>query len=427
MYRRVLYLAALVAAVVPGHAETLPTLTLAQAEAMALQNRPRLRAAQAAASAAIAATGTVRSAFFPHLFGSATAAGAAGGSRITAGQLNNPTVFNRFADGLTLTQLITDFGRTSALAASARATAQAAQRDAEATRAAVLLEVHQAYYAVLEAQAVLQVAREDVRARELVARQVTELARNNLKSSLDVSFAQVNLAQARLFLVQAQANLDAAFANLALALGLPRPQRFKLVEPPVPPAPPADVAPLLARALANRPELARARWEQTSASAFARAEHRLWMPSLEAVWSGGMAPIRDALLPIRYSAAGLNLSIPLFDGGLIRAREAVARARARQTEENLQELQNQIARDVQQAWLNCQTTYRRLDLTRQLLQQAQLSLELARQRYTLGLSSIVELAQAQLNLTEAEIEQARARYEFAAATDQLRYQVGDLR
>ncbi len=284
MYRRVLYLAALVAAVVPGHAETLPTLTLAQAEAMALQNRPRLRAAQAAASAAIAATGTVRSAFFPHLFGSATAAGAAGGSRITAGQLNNPTVFNRFADGLTLTQLITDFGRTSALATSARATAQAAQRDAEATRAAVLLEVHQAYYAVLEAQAVLQVAREDVRARELVARQVTELARNNLKSSLDVSFAQVNLAQARLFLVQAQANLDAAFANLALALGLPRPQRFKLVEPPVPPAPPADVAPLLARALANRPELARARWEQTSASAFARAEHRLWMPSLEAVW-----------------------------------------------------------------------------------------------------------------------------------------------
>ncbi len=105
----------------------------------------------------------------------------------------------------------------------------------------------------------------------------------------------------------------------------------------------------------------------------------------------------------------------------------MARARARQTEENLQELQNQIARDVQQAWLNCQTTYRRLDLTRQLLQQAQLSLELARQRYALGLSSIVELAQAQLNLTEAEIEQARARYEFAAATDQLRYQVGDLR
>ena len=82
---------------------------------------------------------------------------------------------------------------------------------------------------------------------------------------------------------------------------------------------------------------------------------------------------------------------------------------------------------MQVAWLEAQTAFRRLDLTSQLLTQASDSLDLAQQRYNLGLSSIVELTQAQLFQTRAQIEQATARYEYQARSTALRFQTGVLK
>ena len=73
------------------------------------------------------------------------------------------------------------------------------------------------------------------------------------------------------------------------------------------------------------------------------------------------------------------------------------------------------------------TAFERVGLTGQLLKQAQLALDLARGRYDLGLSSIVELSQAQLNLTAAQIGSASARYDYQAQRAVLTYQVGALR
>ena len=90
-------------------------------------------------------------------------------------------------------------------------------------------------------------------------------------------------------------------------------------------------------------------------------------------------------------------------------------------------MQNRVSRDVTVAWLDARAGYQRLDLTSQLVDQATSALELAETRYELGLSSIVELTQAQLNKTRAEIEQTSARYEYQARTAALRYQIGDLK
>ena len=117
----------------------------------------------------------------------------------------------------------------------------------------VLLAVNRAYYGVLRAEAVLKVAEETVKARQILTDQVTTLEKNKLKSMLDVSFAEVNLAQARLLLVQAQNDQKAADAELATALGLANPQPFDLAEEPMPAAPPADPTDLIAQALQNRP------------------------------------------------------------------------------------------------------------------------------------------------------------------------------
>ena len=98
-----------------------PKLTLKDAEALALRNHPLLQAATFEAEAANQVTREQKSAYYPTAIGSLTGAGAIPESRIAAGFLNNPTVYNRYSNGLEVNQLITDFGRTSNLVGSARA------------------------------------------------------------------------------------------------------------------------------------------------------------------------------------------------------------------------------------------------------------------------------------------------------------------
>src|SRR6185295_11721104 len=120
----------------------------------------------------------------------------------------------------------------------------------------------------------------------------------------------------------------------------------------------------------------------------------------------------EAGLNDHYAAAGFNVSVPLANGNLYSARHAEAVFRTQAEEEALRDVETQITRDVSVALLNARTAYQKVDLTNQLLAQASNALELAQGRYDLGLSSIVELTQAQLNKTEAEIETARTRYDY---------------
>jgi outer membrane protein len=410
----------------PPAAAALPSLTLQQAKALAIQNRPLLRAGIYTAEAAKRVTGEVRSAYFPHVYGSATGVKSENGSRVTAGGLNNPIIYSRFADGLTVSQLITDFGRTHNLAKSASYGAKAQQENANATRAEVILQVDQSYFAALQAQAVLRVAQQAVKDRQLVADRVQLLAKNKLKSSLDVSFADVDLSKAKLLLAQSQNNVDAAFAELSFSMGDSTPQRYQLQDEAVPPAPPSDVSTLVSEAFAHRPEIASSRFRVDSARAYTRAERDLFLPTLSAVGTAGLTPYRQDPLMSRYAAAGFNLNIPIFTGTLYAERHGEAVYRQRASEQKFDELKDRIARDVRVAALNANTAYQRLDLTQQLLQQAGLALNLAQSRYNLGLSSIVELSQAQLNQTQAQIDEASAKYDYQIAIDQLDYQLGIL-
>src|SRR5215510_3580565 len=103
-------------AVASAQSSTSPVvLTLQEAERRSLDLNPQIRAGHAAALAASEAIREARSAYFPTAFGSLTGAGAPDGTRIAAGGLNNPTILDRFAAGVAVSQLITDFGRTSSL------------------------------------------------------------------------------------------------------------------------------------------------------------------------------------------------------------------------------------------------------------------------------------------------------------------------
>ena len=409
-----------------GSAQTAQTLTLEEAEKLAIQNHPQLAAAQDVAIAAGERVREARAAYYPTANGSATGVKAENNSRIAAGALNNPIIFSRFAEGVGITQLVTDFGRTHELVKSANLHARAQQENVTTARADVLLQVDQAYYAVLKAQAVLQVALETVKDRQLVSDQIGELEKNKLRSGLDLSFANVDLAQAQLLLVQAQNDVRASYADLDAALGYDDLKIFKLAEGPAAVAPPGDLSDLIQRALRNRPELISRRLDVDSAQSYATAQRDLWFPSISAAGAAGLAPYRVAQLPPRYAAAGFDLNIPIFNGHLFGALRAEANAEARAQEQYLRGEQNSVVRDVQKAWLNANAGYQRVSLTDQLLAQAKQALDLAQERYKLGLSSIIELSQSQLNATQAEIVQASAKYDYEAELSALNYQVGQL-
>ncbi|HZR22719.1 MAG TPA: TolC family protein [Vicinamibacterales bacterium] len=402
-------------------------LSLKDAERQAIDSNPTVRAGRYSALAATEGIREARSAYFPTSFGSFTGAGATDGTRIAAGGLNNPTILDRFAAGFGVSQLLTDFGRTNALVQSSSLHADSRQQDVDARKADVLLQVDRAYFDALRAQAVLKVAQQTVDARKLVADQVGALANSGLKSSLDVSFAQVNLGEAQLLLVQAQNDVQAAYAGLAAAMGAPQVTTYVLNEEEMPPAPPDDSASLVAAALRDRPDVHAARLENESAQRFADAERNLWMPSLSFVGAAGFTPYHQVGLTDRYSAAGINVTIPLMNGNLYQARHAEAAFRAQAQDQTERDLENRVSRDVTVAWLAARTAYQRLDLTNQLLAQASAAMELAQGRYDLGLSSIVELTQAQLNKTNAEIAQATAKYEYQSRIAALRYQTGQLK
>jgi outer membrane protein len=433
MNRRFLVLVALLISGTGARGQSsAPTqLTLKEAKALALKNHPQVLAAQATVLEFNEHVIEERSAYFPTVDYDLTGSGGNPQGRIGAGYLPASRLFDRLGTGITLSQLITDSGRTPNLVASSRLQAQASQRTYEATRYDILLAVNQAYFGVLRAQALVKVAQQTVAARQILSDQVTELAKNKLRSDVDVAFADVNLSQAKLLLLRSQDQMRAAFAELTQALGSEQEADYKLTDEPLPPSPATDSDSLVAQAYANRPDLLSLQLQHQAAVKFERAERDLSFPTIGLLGTAGVIPeinqILSTKIPNNYEAAALNVEVPIFNGRLFTARREAARYHAEAEDQRVRDLQERIARDVRVAWSSSKTVYQNIDVTAEMLREASLALDLAQGRYNLGLSSIVELTQAQLNLTQAEIESLNAKYDYQSVYAMLQYTMGLLR
>jgi outer membrane protein len=398
-------------------------LSVHDAQALALKNNPRISVARLNALASQQVTREVRSSLWPTASIALTAVGANPGTRITAGAINNPIIYERAAAGAMVSQLLTDFGRTHNLVASAELAAKAEDQNAIASKEQILLAVDQSFYAALQAQAVLTVAEQTVKDRQTVSDQIGALYRSKLKSELDFSFANVNLAQAKLLLVDAQNNLSAAHASLSAVLGYANLQNFQLVEEvTTPAAPPDNIDDLISVAFTMRPEILALEFQTESAKTFQKAERDLLFPDIRALGVVGDTPVRNPEVSSWYGAVGVNVNIPVFNGFLFTAKSREASIRAQAAQERLRDIRDTIARDVRTSWLNAQAAQQRLEVTGQLLEQANLALNFAQSRYKLGLGSIVELSQAQLQQTQAQIANAQAGYDYRLSLAILQYQ-----
>ena len=402
-------------------------VSLAQAQQIALRNHPRIASAELAAKASGFVVKQVRSAYYPTVSGNVTGVGTEHGSVLSAGAVTTSSIYSRESNGLVANQLLSDFGRTASLEQSAKLRNAAQNQNVSNTRAQVLVEVQQEYYRALNTESILNVARATLDLRRVTLRQVSALAASALRSKVDVSFAQVNESQAQLDLFRAENDARASHARLSAAMGYDRDQAFSLSDEPLPPALDPNVDALIEQAKRERPDLAALQLNKEALDRYADAERRLRNPTLSAAAVAGVAPVRDERLPESYSAAGINLNIPILNGGLFKARQEEAESRAAAASKDLQDLSLQIARDVRVAWLDANDAFRRLDVTARMVGEAKEALRLAQARYENALGSVVELNQAQLNETSAEIAAASAKYEYLSRRAALSYAMGTVR
>lgn len=409
-------------------------LTRVQAEQLALKNNPRISVGRLLALAQHQIYRETRSAELPTFNAAITAVDANEGSRVGAGSLNASRVLEHAGAGVTLGQLLTDFGRTTNLVASAKLREKAQNASAQATIEDVVLATDQAFYNALQAQALLTVAQQTVATRQSAEHQISELAKNKLKSNLDLTFAEVNLSQAKLLQLDAQNNVDSTIAALAAVLGFDKQMSFELGdEDAEPAAPPTDPDGLIRTALQQRPDLQSFSYDQQSAERFRRAQRDLLFPTISALGIAGGTPVRpdcfggcfpNYFISSWYGAIGVNMSIPIFNGFLFSAQAGEAKYRAQAAAENTRDLRDRIVRDVRMAWLSANTAFQRVSVTAELAKQADLSLNLAQSRYQLGLGSIVELSQAQLQQADAAIGNVNAQYQYRLALSTLNFETG---
>jgi outer membrane protein len=408
------------------------SITRTDAERLALKNNPRITASHLLALAAGQVTRETRSGELPQISAAMTAEKAEDGSRIGAGELTDSRLYTHAGAGGSLSQLITDFGRTHDLVATSKLLQKAQDQTALATEQDVLLATDQVFYRLLDAQSLLDVAKATVVARGDVQNLTSALTKSELKSGLDLSVASADLSQAQLLQLDAENAVASARAALDAVLATPADTVYQAAEDPevAVPAPPSpeSSADMNAGAQAQRPDLQALRFNAAAEQKFATAQQLQHLPTISASAIGGITPVAPdgVFVPNWYAAAGVSLSLPLFTGFRIDAQVQEARLRHSAAEKQVQDLSDTIARDVRIAVLNAQTAFRRIAVADQFRQQTGQALALAQTRYKLGLSSIVELSQAQLQSTQAAVAAVNARYDYLLSLRLLDYARGQL-
>src|SRR5271165_2977240 len=408
-------------------------LTRAQAEQLALKNNPRISVGHLLGLVQHEIYRETRAAELPNLNGAITAVDANEGSRIGAGSLTASRLLEHAGAGVTLSQLITDFGRTINLVSSSKLLEKAQNANALATAEDIVLATDQAFCNALQAQALLKVAQQTVTTRGSAAHQVDELAKSKLKSTLDLAFAQVNLSQARLLQLDAQNNVDSTIAALMAVLGFDRQVSYELSDEDTQFPPPPDVDVLINTAMQQRPDLQALTYDQQAAEKFHRAQRDQLLPTISALGIAGVSPVRpdcfggcfpNYFVSSWYGAIGVNMNVPLFNGFLFSAEASEANYRAKAATENTRDLRDRVVRDVRTAWLAANTAFQRVGVEAELAKEADLGLTLAQGRYQLGLGSIVELSQAQLQQTDAAIGYVNAQYQYRLSLSTLSFEIG---
>jgi outer membrane protein len=404
-------------------------LSLRQALEIALRSHPVLQEGDATLKAATARTEQTRSLYYPQV--SANFDTVSGVGRVNprfvapAGAMLQPNL-SQYAGGVTASQRIFDFGFTQNLVESSQMAARAQEEDVNGRRALVILNVQRSYYNSLKRRRLVQIAEETVRERGTITFQIEQLYRKQLKSKLDLNLVQVELTNAQSQLVRARNDLKASFADLNRTMGIRGPEDYVLEDLPVDVRTLRTMESLITESLSH-PELRKARELVASAEARLRATKRQYLPTVSAFASAGDYHAFDSTRNVSeggwWTATGM-ISMPLFTGFLIENQVREASAQQVAAEATSMNIEQALTQQVTNSYLDTITHAQQIKLAEEQVMTAQEALRLAKQRYKLGLGSVVEVTQSEVALTAAQTRLADSQYDYKIAEVTLAYAAG---
>jgi outer membrane protein len=416
------------------------TLPLDRAIALALQYEPARLAAEADAGAANERVGEARSELLPHVLGTAqylrgTDNGIGDTAYLSAPGVPRAPTSGRYVNQLTKTfdnylgavsayQYLFDFGRTRGLVEQRDAEADAARARLDVVRLDLVFQVSKAYFDLLAAREIVKVFEEALTQRTEHLHSAEVKGRAGLEPEIDAYTARAELARTQLRLTDARNAAATAKAALDNTMGLgPGTPEYRL--PPLTTRGQRVSGSLdeyLDRALRQRPDLKMLEDEARAAGAEILEYKSDYFPAVAAV--AGVNTRGQNATPGTNYTAGLVITWPIFDGFLTDHQVAEARLHEESVRHSIEELRQQVALEVQRAFLDWQASVERIRHAEQTLDASRAQLELATKRYESGLGSIIELTDAQRRFTEDGAEEAEAHAAFEIAKAALDRDVG---
>jgi outer membrane protein len=389
--------------------------------AIALSRHPLVGQADAETTAAIARKGQAESGYYPTI-GLSTGYSR---NRVSVssfgGEDRSTTVSSRFVEG-TVSQILTDFGRTRAGANRAGSLVSAAAESGKSTRHDVAFAAKVAYFSVLRAQRIVEVRRETLSQRESLLTQAQAFYEAGVRARIDVVRAEANLYQARAELTAALNDLQVTRVTLLNRMGVDGPKDFHLTDTLAVVTVTGDLGSWVAEAEADRPELRSIRERERAAEFGLRAARANYYPVLTGTGGYGYAA-EDFPLAQNYTI-GVLLDFPLFSGFLTREEVKEAQASLDSTRYAATDLGRLVRLEVEQAALSVREAAERFEARRKEQEASGENLRLARERYKVGAGDIIEMIDAQVQMTQADTAVIQALYDSSISAATLLRAIG---
>lgn len=399
-------------------------LTLEQVVNIALERNPTLEASRQAVAQARARLTQSKSRWWPQLRGtSAYSRNYAESQRQAVVEGATSNTYNNYNAGLSLSQKIYDFGQTGGLVEQSRQQLSSSRFDHTTNISEVVLQVKNAFYQVLKNQGLVKVAQQTLLSQQKHLEQAQAFYKGGLRPKIDVTRAEVDVANARLSLIRTQYDERDSKVALERILGGP-PVRgpYRLAPEKEQPLRPPELAPLVIQAMEHRPEVASLKALIKAAQGRLEAAQGNYWPSFDA---SGSYNYQNTEFPLDNNwSAGVGLTWAIFSGFLTQGQVNEARALILQQKASLSDLELQIAQEVNTAFLALNQSAERISTSRTALVNAQENMRLAAGRYRTGVGNAIEYTDAQLSLTEAQNNLVQATYDYFQAWARLERSLG---
>ncbi len=329
-----------------------------------------------------------------------------------------PEVSNNYGVRATATQLLFSWGKARTAVEIARVSREQGTEDLHSVERSVKLRVHDAFYQVLLAQRLVQVAEERLAQRE---RQL-DVARKRFEAGVvnefEVIRSEVDVANAKTPVIQAHNAVRQAKDQLNILLARPTGSPIEAVgELEYVPLADASLDRVVERAIAQRPELASLRLARDIAEkslTIARAEDKPEI-NLEADYGFATEDFENLNPNREVWSAGVFFRMPIFDGWRTRGLVFQAESQRRDVEIATAQLREDISLEAKAALDDLEVAADIIDASSLNIGQAQKALELAETSYQYGVATFLDVTDAQLGLTVAQIDHARALRDFMLA------------